>query len=94
MYALPLKVCVIQGLHGIHGLIRVGHVYKGKVLDNGAFLDCSVLFKQVAELLIKSLFYIGYVELHGALVLPSAGLHIDGSAIQLIEMELTDSFGG
>lgn len=91
---LTLKFCVIQALYCIHGLIRIGHVHKGKVLDNGALCDCAILFKQIAELLIKALFYIGYVELHWALIFPSAGLHIDGSTIQLIEMEFPDGFGG
>lgn len=94
MYPLTLKLCIIQALDGIHGLFRIQHVHKGKVLDNRALCDCAILFKQLAELFIKTPLYVGYVELHGALVLPSAELHINGSAIELIEVELSDGFGG
>lgn len=69
-------------------------MHKGKVLDNGALCDRAVLFKQLTELFIEAPFNIGYMELHRALVLPSARLHVDGSAIQLMEMELTDGLGG
>jgi len=89
-----LEVRVVQALYGVHGLVTVGHVNEGKVLDDRALLDRAVLFEQLTELIVEALLHVGDVELHGARVLPSAGLHVDGAAVQLVEMELADGLGG
>lgn len=95
MYALSLKLSVIQTLYGIHSLLRIGHVYKGKILDDSTLSDRAVLLEHLSELFIEALLYVGYVEFHWALaVLPSAELNIDRPAVQLVQMKLTDGFGG
>lgn len=81
MYALSLELCVIQSFYGIHGLIRIAHVHKGKLLYDGTLCDSAILFKQRTELIIEALFYISYMEFDRTLVISSAGLYIDLPAI-------------
>lgn len=59
---LTLKLCVVQSLDGIHGLIRVGHVYKSKILHNSTLCNCAILFKESTELVVSPLFYICYMQ--------------------------------
>lgn len=94
MDAFSLKFSVVQALDGIHGLIRIGHMYKSKIFDNCALCDRAVLFEESAELVVGSFLYVGHVELDGALVLPVAGLHVDRRAVQLVQVQAFDGFGG
>lgn len=89
-----LKLCVVQSLDCIHGLVRVRHMYKSKILDNSTLCDCAVLLKESTQLVIGSLLYVGYMEFDGALVLPVAGLHVNWSAMKLVEVQAFDGFGG
>lgn len=94
MDALALKFSVVQSLDGIHGLVRVGHVYKSKILNNSTLCDRAVFFKERTQLVIRSLLYICNVQFHGALVLPVTGLHVDWCAVKLVEVQVLDGFGG
>ena len=93
-YLRTLKFGVVQSLDGIHGLIGVGHVYKSKILDDSTLCDRAVLFEESAELVVRSLLYVRYVQLDRRMVLPVAGLHVDWRAVKLIEVQSFDGFGG
>lgn len=78
---------VVQALDGVHGLFGIGHVHEGEVLDDGTLRDDAVLLEKLPELLFEALFHVGDVDLHGTHVaLPSAQLHVDGPAVQLVQV--------
>lgn len=81
MNPFALEIRVVQTLNGIHGLIRVVHVYKREVFYNRTLRYRPIIFKQSSELILCTFLNIGHVQLDRALVFAVAGLNINGSAM-------------
>lgn len=94
MNSFALEFSVVQPFDGIHGFIRVVHVYEGKVLNYGTLCNGAIIFEQCSEFIIGSLLHIGNVKLHWTLVLAPTCFNIDGCSMQLVQMKVFDGLCG